>query len=91
MQRLEEEEDDITEEEHVKHVLNSYAAEAHDGADGGVFVDGGEDLDQLGPEGLVHGVELGRAAHGDMGNGAIDTIFERGEFHNFGPSAKGGA
>lgn len=36
MQRLEEEEDDITEEEHVKHVLNSYAAEAHDGADGGV-------------------------------------------------------
>mmetsp|Transcript_31762 Transcript_31762/g.101317 ORF Transcript_31762/g.101317 Transcript_31762/m.101317 type:complete len:2320 (+) Transcript_31762:93-7052(+) len=37
MQRLEEEEDDITEEEHVKHVLNSYAAEAHDGADGGVI------------------------------------------------------
>jgi hypothetical protein len=37
MQRLEEEDDDAIEEEHVKHALNSYATATHDGADGGVI------------------------------------------------------
>jgi hypothetical protein len=37
MQRLEEEEDDITEEEHEKHALHSYASETRDGPDGGVI------------------------------------------------------